>query len=420
MNTCDVLSRSPEVQASVVVDLRPSPSRLLAAAQRLPWWGAVLGIYGVSRVFSTLLLFVMYRIASANPGRWANGYVNQDPTHGFFGFLNVWDARFYTNIAQHGYPTTLAMNASGVVEKNGWAFLPAFPWSVRILAQMTGWDTGGVAVGVATAFGALAALMLYRFLRLRLDELGALWGTTFFCFGAVGFVLEVGYAESMFLFFVFAGMWAMSSRRYVMLAWCGIAASFTKPGALALALALAIVVVQRYLRDPDDFPRSERMQAVVAGVSIAAAGFAWPLIAAAATGHPGAYLQTELSWWHDVLGYTPSFVPLTPWFIMATHFFSWPGVILVLAIVGIFIWGMRKPSLRRLGPETRAWVTSYSLYLFAVFLPQESLPRLIMPLAPLVAVDSFTHRAMIRRLALFSGMALQVTCVVTMWLTGPP
>ncbi|RKR76030.1 mannosyltransferase family protein [Frondihabitans australicus] len=398
----------------------PSPLRLLTWAQRLPWWSAVLGVYAASRVFSTILLFVMYRIASANPGRWANGYVDQDPTHGFFGFLNVWDARFYTNIAQHGYPTTLAIDAAGHVEKNGWAFLPAFPWTVRILAQMTGWDTGGVAVGVATAFGALAALMLYRLLRLRVDELGALWGTTFFCFGAVGFVLEVGYAESMFLFFLFAGTWAMLTRRYEMLLWCGVLAAFTKPGALVLALALGIVVVQRYVQDREGFPPAERVRAVIAGLAIAAAGFAWPLIAAAATGHAGAYLQTEMSWWRDVLGYTPKFVPLTPWFIMATHFLGWAGVFVVLAIVGLFVWGMRKPSLRRLGTGIRAYVVSYALYLFAVFLPQESLPRLLMPLAPLVSVDSITHSTAIRRLVLFSGMALQVTCVVTMWLTGPP
>ncbi|AMM19287.1 hypothetical protein AX769_02995 [Frondihabitans sp. PAMC 28766] len=405
---------------TAVVDPARSTSRLLTAAQRLPWWGSVLVIYGLSRVFSTILLFGMYRIAAMNPGRWANGYIDEGSTKGFVGFLNVWDARFYTQVAEHGYPTTLAMTSSGVVEKNAWAFLPAFPWTVRILAQLTGWETGFVAVGVATVFGALAALMLYRFLRLRVGELSALWGTTFFCFGAMAFLLEVGYAESMVLFLLFAGLLAIMERRYVLLTVCGVAASFTKPGALALALALGIVVVQRYWKDRDDFPKAERVQAVVAGLVVAAAGFAWPLIAAAATGHPGAYLQTEMVWWHDVLGYTPKFIPLEPWFLMAVRYLGYAGILVVLAIVVLFVWGMRKPSLRRLGIETRAFVIAYALYLFAVFLPQESIPRLIMPLAPLVAVDSFTHRPMIRRLALFSGMALQVTCVVTLWLAGPP
>lgn len=420
MNTRRVTGRAPAIAIPAVAVPERSASRLFTAVQGLPWWGGVLVVYAASRVFSTALLFVVYRIAAATPFRWADRYVDAGPTKGFFGFLNVWDARFYTQIAQHGYPTTLSIDGAGMVEKNGWAFLPAFPWSVRILAQLTGWDTGAVAAGVATVFGALAALMLYRFLALRVDALGAFWGTTFFCFGAMAFVLEVGYAESMFLFFLFAGMWALISRRYVLLGWFGVVASFTRPGALALALALLIVVIQRFRKDPGDFPARERAQAVVAGLSITAASFAWPLIAAAATGHPDAYLRTEMSWWHDVLGYTPHFVPLSPWFLMAVHFLGWAGAIVVLAIVALFVWGMRKASLRDLGLEIRAFVTSYALYLFAVFLPQESLPRLIMPLAPLVAVKSFTHRPMIRRLALFSGMALQVTCVVTMWLAGPP
>jgi hypothetical protein len=396
------------------------PSRLFEAAQRLPAWGAVLVVYAASRVFSTLLLFVTYRIAATNPGQFADSYVDAGQTKGFFGFLNVWDARFYTTIAQHGYPHVLP-EAGGAVQPNAWAFLPVFPWTVRILAQVTGWDTGAVAAGVATVFGALAALALHRFLSLRVDPLGALWGTTFFCFGAMAFVLQVGYAESMFLFFVFAGLLALMERRYVTLMWCGILASFTRPGALALALALLIVVVQRFWKHPEEFPRAERAAALVAGFGIAAAGLAWPLVATAVTGRSDAYLATEMSWWKGVIGYTPDhFVPLSPWFLMAVRYLGAPGIILVLGVVALFVWGMGKPSLRRLGFDIRAFLTSYSLYLFAVFLPQQSLPRLIMPLAPLVAVDSITHQAAIRRLCLASGMALQVTCVVTMWLMGPP
>jgi hypothetical protein len=400
-----------------LVDPVRAQSRLLTAASRLPAWGAVLAIYAVSRVFSTLLLFVTYRIAATNPGQYADKYYDGGVTKGFFGYLNVWDARFYTSIAEHGYPHVLPV-VGGVVQPNAWAFLPAFPWCVRILAQITGWDTGAVAAGVATIFGALAAMMLHRFLRLRVDALGALWGTTFFCFGAMAFVLQVGYAESMFLFFVFAGMWALMTRRYVLLAWCGVAASFTRPGALALALALLIVIVYR-LYTRDRFARGELAAAAVAGVAIGVAGLAWPLIAAGVTGNPDAYLQTEMSWWSSYIGHV-SFVPLTPWFLMAMKYLGLLGIVVVLGMVALWFWGMRKPSLRRLGLDIRAFLTSYALYLFAVFLPQQSLPRLIMPLAPLVAVDSITHQKVLRRLVLASGMALQVTCVVTLWLMGPP
>lgn len=416
-----MLERDVAITRAAFADPAASPSRLLTAAQRLPAWGAVLVIYALSRVFSTILLFVTYRIAATHPGHFADRYYDAGASKGFFGFLNVWDARFYTSIAQHGYPHTLPESITGAVQPNAWAFLPVFPWTVRIVAQTTGWDTGAVAAGVATLFGALAALALHRFLSLRIDPLGALWGTTFFCFGAMAFVLEVGYAESMFLFLLFAGLLALMQRRYVTLMWCGVIASFVRPGALSLALALLIVVVHRFWKHRDDFPRAERVTAVVAGLAIAAAGFAWPLVAAAVTGRSDAYLKTEMSWWEGVIGYTPDhFVPLSPWFLMAVRYLGVAGIVVVLAIVALYLWGMRKPSLKRLGFDIRAFLTSYALYLFAVFLPQQSLARLIMPLAPLVAVDSITHQRAIRRLVLGSGMALQVACVVILWLDGPP
>src|ERR1700712_1479280 len=101
-----------------IADPVRSPSRLLTAAQRLPAWGAVLVIYAASRVFSTLLLFIMYRIAATHPGHYADKYVAAGGTKGFFGFLSVWDARFYSSIAEHGYPHVLPVSAAGAVQPN--------------------------------------------------------------------------------------------------------------------------------------------------------------------------------------------------------------------------------------------------------------------------------------------------------------
>lgn len=420
MKQSGVLDQDPGTLARATRAPVHTPSRLVSAAGRLPAWASVVIIYAISRVFSTALMFVLYRIAATNPGTWADRYVDGGDTSGLIGFLNVWDARFYTDIAQHGYPHQLPVDSAGDVVSNSWAFLPVYPWTTRIIAQVTGWETGLVAVLVATVFGALAAVMLHRFLRLRVDETGALWATTFFCFGAMGFILQTGYAESMFLFFLFTGMWALMKRRYVLLMWCGVLGSFTRPGALALALALLIVVIYRFVRHRDEFPRAERAAAVFSGLVMAAAGLAWPVVAAAITGQPDAYLKTEMSWWVDVIGYEPHFVPLTPWFLMTIRWLGPLGAIVVLATVALWFWGMNKPSLKRLGLDIRAFLTSYALYLFAVFLPQWSLPRLIMPLAPLLAVDSITHRRSLRRLVLFSGMAIQITAATTLWLTGAP
>ena len=45
---------------------------------------------------------------------------------------------------------------------------------------------------------------------------------------------------------------------------------------------------------------------------------------------------------------------------------------------------LRARSVRRLGSDIRLWSASYLLYLLAVFFPQSSTFRLLMPLTPLV------------------------------------
>jgi hypothetical protein len=42
-----------------------------------------------------------------------------------------------------------------------------------------------------------------------------------------------------------------------------------------------------------------------------------------------------------------------------------------------------EPHVKRLGIETRLWAASYLVYLLAVFFPQSSLFRLLVPLSPL-------------------------------------
>ena len=45
---------------------------------------------------------------------------------------------------------------------------------------------------------------------------------------------------------------------------------------------------------------------------------------------------------------------------------------------------MFTPAVKRLGVDLRFWVASYALYLLAVFFPQSSTFRLLMPMFPLL------------------------------------
>ena len=388
--------------------------RIAERFRQLPAVGQVLVIWAASRVLSTALLLSVFVVASVNGLPFAS--FRKNPT--FFTFSGLWDASAYKNIATHGYPLDLPLDSAGHVVSNEWAFMPAFPWLTRGVMEVTGAEFYPAGVVVATIFGALAALALYRVLAGRVGNRSALWAVVLFCFGPMAFMLQTAYAESMFLFLLFCSLAAMIERRYLLMLPFALVAAFTRPGILSIALALGIVFLVRVFRK-EDFPLAEKARVVVSGLLIAAAGLAWPVIAERVTGHPGAYIETELSWWVGFIG-RQHFVPLSPWFIMAFTYLGLLGIALVLALVAVFAWWLTRRRMRELGLETVLFGASYGLYLLAVFLPQESTFRLLMPLAPILGDPAIARRRKLRTFLLAGGITLQAAAVVLLWFLAYP
>lgn len=386
--------------------------RIARRVHSSPWWARVLLVYVASRVVSTTLLLTAFLTAKANDLTFAS------PRSTFFDFLGSWDASSYRRIATDGYPSELPLDAAGNVQSNVWAFLPAFPWLTRAVGSVTMLEFYAAGVLVATVFGALAALALYRLLSSRVGGTSAMWAVILFCCGPMAFLLQTAYAESMFLFLVFACLIAIEGRRYLLVIPFGVVAAFTRPGILAVALALVIVFVIRLVRR-EVYPLAEKIRMVIAGLAVAAAGLAWPVIAGIATGTPDAYVQTEMSWWVAFVGRV-HLVPLTPWFLMATTWLGPIGIIAVLAIVGVFVWWISRRRMRTLGPVTLAFGASYALYLFAVFLPQESTLRLLLPLSPLLGDPAIARSAALRRSLLAAGIVFQAVAIVLLWFLAYP
>jgi len=348
---------------------------------RLPWWGYVLVVWAVSRLYSSTLLQSMFSLASAEG--WTFASHRSDPD--FFTFSGSWDSSAYKLLAEDGYPVPLPRDDEGYVTANRWAFLPVFPYVVKGVVAVTGFAYYPTAVVIATIFGLAACLVLYRLVVARSTAFAARWSVILFCFGPLGFVLQVAYAETLFLLLLFASLLALVRRHYLLMIPLGVVAAFTRPGVLALALALLVHLVVRFVRRREDPLRHvEAASIIAAGLFIAAAGAAWPYIAGWATGEPDAYLQSELAFWVGLIGRQESFAPFTPWFLMGWTFLGIAGVILAIVVPAAFgVWMWRA---RSLGNELRAWGVSYGIYLFAVFLPQQSIFRLVMPLAPLLGV----------------------------------
>ena len=377
------LSEVTEVSAAGVAEPARIARRHVAVRYRLtPWWVRVAAIWALSRIVTTglLLLFASWQGRSYWTG----------PHPGYLDFAQLWDSTWYHYVAVSGYPPSLPVDAAGHVTQNSWAFLPAYPILVRFLMTVTTLPWNVLSVVVSLAFSLAAALVFFRLMRHVLPAGTALFAVVLFCAAPLSPILQVSYAESMFLFLVAL-------------------AGLTRPGLLALALTLGLHVILRWhSRARDPFPVRERVLAIAITLFTGFVGIAWPLLAWMVTGEPAAYTDTELAWRADYIGYQ-SLLPFTSWFQAAGFWagqwhlgwWAYPLVVLIVAGFGALLF---VPAVRRLGPDLRLWLASYGLYLFAVFFPQSSTFRLLVPLFPLLGAAAVPK-------ALWYRITLVVLCV---------
>lgn len=373
-----------------------------------PWWVRVLAIWVASRIVTTGLLLWF---ASRQP---ANAWTGAQPD--YFSFASLWDGTWYYVIAVAGYPSELPVTADGHVAENAWAFMPVYPMFVRGLMFVTGFSWHEMAVVVSFGFSLATALVFYRLMRQVLPEGNSLFAVVLLCVAPLTPITQVAYAESMHAFLLTLSLHLLLKRRYWTLFPVVAVMALTRPTGLAFALALALHVGYRwFIRNRDPFPMSERRASVSLAFFSGVMGLAWLLIAWAVTGSFTAYTDTELAWRAPYIGYQ-ELVPFAAW-PQGAQF--WMGPVLgpvVLGIVAVgFILFMLTPWVRRLGFDLRAWVISYVLYLAAVFFPQSSTFRLLMPVFPLLGALAVPRSRAFRIVLVVASVAGQVLWLHWCW-----
>ncbi|MCR2827102.1 hypothetical protein [Microbacterium sp. zg.Y909] len=305
--------------------------------------------------------------------------------------LAGWDAQWYWLVAVSGYPTELPLTDGGQVAENAWAFLPVYPAVAAVVgAPLGSWVAGASAVSLVAGYG--ATYVLYRLLRERIGARAALWAAVLFASSPLAALFHVGYAESLFLLLLLLALWQVQRRRYAWLYLLVPLMGFTRPGVLAFSLFLALHGIHRWvIRRDAALPGRDVVHIVATGLLAAVVGFSWIGIAALVTGRPDAYLATELAWRRVWLPNAEAgFVPFEGVVQASAFWASQLGlppavgvVVFVAAVAGAALWLWRGRTARRLGVDLRLWSASYLLYLLAVFFPQSSTFRLLLPLSPL-------------------------------------
>ncbi|MBF4617124.1 hypothetical protein ITJ44_03420 [Clavibacter sp. VKM Ac-2873] len=362
----------------------------------------VLAVYAVSRLLTTALMLLAARTQIASP--WGPALPS------LLQYATFWDTGWYRTILQRGYPSVLPVDAAGHVQQNAWAFMPVYPAVIRAAEVVTGASFEVAAVGVSVIAGAGAVLVLHRLLCRVLPPSAAMTAVVIACVAPLSPLFQVGYAESLATLLLLTALLLLVDRRYGALAIVAVLLAFTRPLGVAVALALVLHGIHRLAtarRDP--FPGPERAGVLVAVLAAGGAALAWPLIAAARTGSLTAYTDTELSWRAGYTGYRP-LVPFEGWFDGARFWIGGvPGVLAVLLVVAGFAGMLLLPAVRALGPDLRIWIAAYGLYLFAVFFPQSSLFRLLLPMLPLAGALALPRSRVYR-------VALMLLLVAGQWL----
>lgn len=365
------------------------------------WWQHALGAFAVSRVVSTGLWLIV--IALARPGSRIGQHASLPSA------MAAWDGQWYQLVAASGYPRRLPVGYGGLVDSNTWAFLPAYPFLVKAFTfgHPAAWPM--VAELVSTAFGFGAAVLLALLLKPHVGDEGAVRAVWLFALSPVAFILQAAYAESMALFLSFAALCLLDRHRYLAAIVPTLLLAFTRPGVQAVALTVGVHLLARLVgarRGGDRVPPNQVVGAGALLLVAAVSGFVWGWIAAAVTGVPDAYLRTELAWRSEWMGPRP-FEPFVAWPFSADFWFGAAGPVVLAAVLGTAAALLMSRSLRRIGLTSWAWTLSWSLYLLAVFFPQSSTFRLLLPLAPTGgALASIRSRGVIA-VVLTASVALQ-------------
>lgn len=406
--------------APVRADAAP---RAWADPRAWPWWVQALAVYLAGRAFSAIALVVTAQ------AQVENYWTPAQPSYLQFTGL-MWDASWYRQAAEQGYPDTLPVGEDGLVQQNVWAFFPLFPMLVRGLMVLTTGPWYVVAPLTALVLGAAAAVVVHRLVERGAPRaVAARPGLPLATVALVtafptAVVLQVAYTESLALLLIAAALLLLVERRYLAMSVVVLALGFTRAVALPMAAVIVVHAAVRWWhsrRGEDHLGGRDvgglAALAVAAGVS----GVAWPLICGWVTGVPDGYLQTQESWRgvrevqpFGAWGYVSRFWfgEWAPWVVAA-------GVALVLAVLVV-------PAAWRLGNELHAWPAAYLLYIAAVIEPGSSLARFLVLAFPLGAVTAgvVTRPRAARRLW-FTGvlvlmLALQLVWVWNMWRLTPP
>jgi len=199
--------------------------------------GRLLAAVVAFHLVTRLLTLSALRAASARDGR------------GLPATIVRWDGRWYSRIAEHGYPAVLP-TVDGRVVTNPAGFFPLFPLSLRplIAAGLPAWSAAMIAAMVfSTAAAVVIALLVKTWTSARVGLLTACCWSVF----PTASVLSVAYAEGLFTLCAAGSLLLLLRRAWLGAGVAAALAGLTRPTGVVVVAAVAAAVASALLRDKD-------------------------------------------------------------------------------------------------------------------------------------------------------------------------
>ncbi|MBV9022234.1 MAG: DUF2029 domain-containing protein [Streptomycetaceae bacterium] len=326
-------------------------------------------------------------------------WLHTKPSGWFGSILTPWDNQWYVQIAEQGYPHTLAYDSQGLVAGNNLAFFPLYPLLIKLAHLISGLDAVTSSIAVAWLASAAAAVVVHR-LGLELFGPRAALALVVLVFTQpMAITLWIGYSEGLFLALAAGCLLAARREAWLTAGICALLAGFTRSAGIAVALALAVAAALAMRRE-----RRVDWRAVAAVVVGGLGVPAYLLWAGLRVGSLGAWLTIQREGWDTTWD----------WGYATWHFLTstlqrgsdWVPVAIAVLLLGLAA-ACATALLQRSWPPLAA----YGLLIFALTVGQSnyyhSKPRLLVPalltLAPLArAVGRAGSRAAVPALVAFS------------------
>lgn len=196
-----------------------------------------------------------------------------------------WDAGWYLQIAQHGYPHGIVFSQGGA----RWAFFPAYPAAVRAISALTTLSLVDASTLVAFLFGLTAVVGVWLAVRQLAGQEVAERTVLLFAFFPTAYVLGMGYAEGLFVTCAALCLYALGRRAWWWAAALATVGSLTRSMGFVLVAVVLVSLARQWW--------AERRGSLLLPALVAPAGMvAWLAYSWAQARTPFAFIHAEREW----------------------------------------------------------------------------------------------------------------------------